>query len=163
MLQTVGDLWSFYGRPNSAIVIPTNIGWKKNQENVMGAGLAKDAARRFRNLPYRYGRWCELHKEETKVVYAKDLGLILFPTKPLDAASPHLSWRNPSTLPRITRSLHELVALKADPEHSDLHTIYIPLVGCGNGKLEESAVLPLMSSILVTNHFVLVRPTSGAD
>jgi hypothetical protein len=155
MLQTTGNLWDYYGQPKSAIVIPTNIGWKKNQENVMGAGIAKEAAHRFPNLAYRYGRWCEMHGEDTKVVFAEDLSLVLLPTKPLALNAPHLSWRGPSTLARVERSLRELVDIQK--EYTALQTVYIPLVGCGNGRLNEADVLPLMMAILTGDCFVIVR------
>ena len=155
MLSLIGDIWDQYNPPKTAIVIPTNIGWKNNYENVMGAGLAKEASRRFKNLAYRYGRWCNQYGAEAPVVYAEDLGLILLPTKPLNTKAPYLSWRNSSELPLIEKSLRELVELK--PQHPELETIFVPLVGCGNGGLSETDVLPLMSSILVADHFVFVR------
>lgn len=154
MQREIGDIWDHNSEIGSAIVIPTNIGWKGNNENVMGAGLAKEASRRFPHLAYRYGRWCQMHGASTPVVFAEDLGLILFPTKPLDVKSPHLSWRNNSTIERITQSLKELKDCKA--EHKIL-IIYLPLVGCGNGGLEESVVLPLLEQTLPEPSYILVR------
>ncbi len=155
-MRTVhGDIWDYYDPPKTAIVIPTNIGWKNNYENVMGAGLAKEASRRFKNLAYRYGRWCSEYGAEAPTVFAEDLGVILFPTKPLNTRAPYLSWRNSSELPLIEKSLRELVELK--PKHPALETIFVPLVGCGNGGLSESDVLPLMASQLAADCFLLVR------
>ena len=45
-----GDLWQFYA-VGEVIAIPTNGIVKSNGDAVMGAGLAKDAASRFPDLP----------------------------------------------------------------------------------------------------------------
>lgn len=153
MQQVTNNIWRYLGTPNSAIVIPTNIGWKANGENVMGAGLAKEAAKRFPDLRHRYGQLCKFHGLKTPVMFMDDLGLVLFPTKPLNLDAPNMSWQGASDIRRVEQSLQELVSLQPVMKR----TVYIPLVGCGNGRLRESAVLPLMEKYLQSDAFVLVR------
>ena len=59
-MQTAnGDIWNV--EPKDAwIVVPTNVGWKRDGSNVMGAGLAKQARLKFKQLPYDYGKWLSL-------------------------------------------------------------------------------------------------------
>jgi hypothetical protein len=159
MQQVTGNIWDYHkyttitGWPEAAIVIPTNIGWKANGHNVMGAGLAKDAAKRFPDLTQRYGALCKLHGLNTPVLFMEDLALVLFPTKPLNLDAPNMSWQGSSDIHRVEQSLRELV----DLQPSMNRPVYIPLVGCGNGRLRESAVLPLMEKYLQSNSFILVR------
>ena len=52
MTQVVeGDIWEHHNDGSRYIVIPTNIGWKTNGHNVMGAGLALQAKTRYPSSP----------------------------------------------------------------------------------------------------------------
>ena len=170
MQHVVGDIWDFVGR--APIVVPTNIGWTKAGNNVMGRGVAMQAAQRFPDLPEWYGRFCKAHGARTPVAF-KAFGstlrssaiipwtwadLILFPVKPLNEEHPWLSWQSRASLSLIERSLQELVDLI--PKWPDPVKIVLPLVGCGNGGLSLGEVLPLLDKYLApTNKFVLVTLT----
>jgi len=76
--------------------------------------------------------------------------LILFPVKPLNEAQPWLSWRNKADLALIERSAWQL------SEWPGNTPIYIPMVGCGNGRQDVKVVLPLLERHLSSERFILV-------
>ena len=148
------NIWDLH--PHANIVIPTNIGWTKEGKNVMGAGLAAQAAQRFPKLAYFYGQYCKKYGSETEVIpWAGTNQLILFPVKPLNVEKPWLSWQQPASLDLIRKSAEELEDLATSGVIEGLTAV--PLVGCGNGKLSEKDVLPILREEL-DSRFILVRP-----
>jgi hypothetical protein len=143
-----GDIWTY--EKTHLIVIPTNIGWRSGGENVMGRGLALQAARKYPQLPAWYGEQCRRHGAATPVLCYTDAPLILFPVKPLNVAQPWLSWRSGASLVLIEQSAKELAALDLSWD------IAVSLVGCGNGGLEMADVRPILDRHLSDKRFVLV-------
>ncbi len=133
-----GDIWNLH--PEHFVVVPTNLGWDHAGLNVMGAGLAKQAADRFPDLRRRYGGLCRDGEKGLIVFY--DLKLIMFPTKGLNEQQPWLSWRSLSDL-----SLVALARVAARP-------IAVPLVGCGHGGLPVTKVTELLAAHLKTDKFI---------
>ena len=91
------DIWEMVGI--AWIVIPTNIGYKAKPKgkgakfwnvgpNVMGRGLARDAAERYPWIPQHYGEYCWLKSVDASVVYDLKSRLVFFPVKPLDEEKP---------------------------------------------------------------------------
>lgn len=164
MQYAIGDLWD-YAQQGYAVVIPINIGWTRDLHNVMGRGVAQQAAARFPGLSKAIGSLCFQFREAMPPVaqYAFDgkghtFLLIPFPVKPL-APTPSLSWKQPASLDLIRRSAMELVDLvKLEPKFGK---VALPLVGCGNGGLSRDAVLPVLQSILVSDSFTLVEQPSS--
>lgn len=150
-MKTVrGNVWDF---PHT-VCIPTNVGWKTNGENVMGRGLAAQAAAIFPRLPEYYGKFCRLHSERPYplAVFEKDdRQFVCCPTKPL-AYPPHLSWKSASDINVITETVGQLPAL-ADELNGP---ILVVRFGCGNGGLRWDAVRPIMESL--DDRFILVEP-----
>jgi hypothetical protein len=104
------------------------------------------------------------HKADTPVVAvrlpSKSGGyrsLILFPTKPFDAENPQLSWRQDSSLPLIEKGLQQLRSLPSLPGET-IARVFVPLLGCGNGKLQPGQVTPLMDKYLEDLKFIRVIP-----
>lgn len=160
MLDIVhGDLWDYH--PEYWIVITTNLGWKANGENVMGAGVAKEAALRYPDLPKWYGQEClnhGLHPNPTLgyggVTIYRPGRMIMMATKDLNPDAPWLSWRANSTLDRIEKSLESLSGLSESVSLFNLQDyyphgdIYLPPPGCGNGGLALDDVMPLLEKYL---------------
>ena len=174
MQELTGDIWELATRYDG-IVIPTNIGWKSDGKNVMGRGLARQASRRWPELPEVYGKFCMTYRDATPIMlYRPPNGrwcdmLLLLPVKPLDQKQPYLSWRQPACLNLITKSIMALgnfasqytqpsgegtVMPFIEPNSS---RILVPSVGCGNGGLDESSVLPLLCEHLTLPCFYHVR------
>lgn len=162
MREVVGDLWSYV--QTHAIAVPTNIGWTKDGRNVMGRGVAKQAAERYPGLASWYGAYCRERSVEAGVVSWSPVSdvaeIVLFPTKPL-AADPALSWRGSASLWLVEHSAWQLYRLCAS---GGIHrSVALPLVGCGNGNLAEEDVLPLLRKILDDDRFLLVRQGKGSS
>lgn len=142
MRKIKSDIWSFHKNDNF-IVIPTNMGFKKNGENVCGRGIAYQCKLKYPNLPVWYGKVLikRLQNNDNRnLVIENTNNLILFPTKKLDVANPHLSWKQSSDLETIEKSCIELKAFS----EKNKQNIYLPLVGCGNGNLDKADVMPII-------------------
>jgi len=149
MIERKGDIWDFYYEAKW-IVITTNIGWKKDGTNPMGAGIAKQAADMFPDLPEWYGERCRKYGSNTAVAAYDPARFFLFPTKPLDEDKPWMSWQSMSSIALIKRSAKQLVALVniLNERNYFINQIGIPLVGCENGGLRPKDVLPVLHEIL---------------
>jgi hypothetical protein len=142
------------------IVIPTNIGWKANGANVMGRGLAHDAARRYLGLPEWYGVRCKEHRNALTVIFyaAGSSGLLLFPVKRLNEKEPWLSWKSAADIGRITQSTRQLAMVMDEGIFgvSRERRVAVPMVGCGNGGLLPNVVRPVLEEHLSKGPFDLV-------
>ena len=130
------DIWD--AKPiDGFIVVPTNIGWKKNGENIMGAGLAKEAAERYFELPKLYGKWC---KEHSRNIYVNDkLRVICAPTKALNEEEPWLSWKNKSEPRLVLLSYMKILRLALGwLDGSEIKSIKCPILGSGKGGITKN-------------------------
>ncbi|MGH9391894.1 MAG: hypothetical protein ACRD1Z_20010 [Vicinamibacteria bacterium] len=161
MIEVEGDLWEYgnwAARGGHLLVIPTNIGWRWDGQNVMGAGLAKEAVKRWGyGVAKWYGGVCRAFGEDTPVVRYFRSPLLLFPTKPLRRGDPSRSWMQESSLELVARSTRQLAAWHEMSGWQE--GIAVPfLPGCGNGKLPEAWVYPILRRWLGDDdRFVLVR------
>lgn len=150
MKHVYGNLWEF--QQLGWLVIPVNVGWKHNGANVMGRGVAAQALEKFPGVDFWWGDICKQYakwKIEAPVTPNADDRLIFFPTKSLNWGHPELSWKDGSTINRIVASINQLLALPCDP-------VYLPLVGCGNGGLDERSVVGYLEEKL-DNRFTLIK------
>lgn len=139
-----------YEYPFIYIVIPSNIGWKANGENVMGAGIAKQVRNMFPDIPLELGRFYKYHLKEYKsldklwykVYYKYPYSFVALPTKSLNKEYPHLSWKNQSNLEEIEKSCKILADDIKFAMMGDI--ILLPYLGCGNGGLNKSDVKPIL-------------------
>lgn len=155
-----GDIW-LLATTADAIVIPTNVGWTNAGRNVMGRGLAKQAKARYPGLAEWYGAQCMQHQSATPTMLyespdSSKPSLFLFPTKHLNTDAPHRSWQGRSDLYRIHWSMQRLKELVRDDfafsgaystrgaYASRFDHVLVPLVGCGNGGLDEALVMPIL-------------------
>lgn len=175
MREVTGSIVTMH-REGSWVVVPTNIGWKKDLTNVMGAGLARYFADTYRDLPAIYGKFCcnTYLKERgassrrsgrpsakdrlSYVLQVPQYKLFLAPSKPLDVDCPWLSWKQSATMRQVTESLEGLQRLVDERIAAGdfIPKVYVPLLGCGNGGLSHRLVRPLMASRL-SDRFILVN------
>lgn len=146
------NIWDLHAK-SYWVCIPVNIGWDKNDCNVMGRGLAREASHRYPELDKWYGRLCRKFKDNVDICIYNPGKLLMVPTKPLNEEKPWLSWQSNSSLKLIARSLRQLVACASQ---ENLHKIAVPYLGCGNGGLAPIVVFPLLNSIL-TDRFTIVK------
>lgn len=145
-----GNIWDLFDSTKKDfnpfyIVIPTNLGWTKNKENVMGAGLALELKNRNSFIAFWYGQVCYkrfINKDDRNITILDQEKIIFFATKPLIQETPHLSWKQNSSLETIEKSCKELVFYLQNRLKDKM--ILLPLVGCGNGKLDSKIVKPIL-------------------
>lgn len=156
IINSSDNIWDIYHSTDSAIVIPTNIGWKTNGANPMGVGMAKAAADIAPNLPYWYGGKCKKLRNNVGVLFYSESRFLLFPTKPLNDTAPHLSWQSNADINLIRSSVVALVEVVNQLETNDIYKgrVLLPMVGTGAGQLPVDVVLSLLNENL-DDRFVL--------
>lgn len=154
----IGDIWEY----NRFKVVPTNLGWRNDGHNVMGRGVAKQAAKKYPGLTKWYGKRCQemakLNSNGPCLQFYQDL--ILFPVKPLMLTVPHLSWQQKADLGLVRNSIIQLAEWHRLPGPSH-NRVVLPLVGCGNGGLSPYDVLPIMFEYLANDDFTLVLTSNS--
>lgn len=153
-----GDLWDYYAK-GWKIVISTNIGWSNGEAwrgnsalgkrtNNMGAGIAHQAQQRWPWLPEWLGsHYHAVHRSgmRQRPVEHDELRLIFVPVKPLLESDPAYSWNQKASPELIREQLGMLAQHKGN--------IALGFIGCGNGALEQAAVLPSLLKLgLVRGH-----------
>lgn len=154
MIEFIGNIWDFH-HLNNYVVIPTNLGWNKQKENIMGAGLALQAREIFPELPVKYGKFLMENPVHHGVVLYKDYNIICFPTKKRNTEQPWLSWQQKSDLELIEKGCVNLAEITKNINK----TIAIPMVGCGCGELHPNDVRKILDKYLDDKKFILVRRT----
>lgn len=132
-----GDLWEQDGIK----VIPTNLSVNGNGHVIMGRGVAKQATEKYPWVQRFYGEWIQKHYDFIYQV----------PCAPLICVPVKEKWDDKAQLTIISNGLRQL-----SKTYSKLSPIYLPLLGCGFGELDEQDVCPLMKTILREDRFVLV-------
>ena len=144
MIEMRGDLWTY---PAEAIVVPINWRTRADESAVMGAGVAKQAADRYRGLAIHVGEFIARNPTPCAFTLPTWDGLV-----PLIAVPTKRDWRKPSSLGLIelaARGLPEIVG--------DWQTIALPRLGCGLGGLRWEDVRPVLAAHL-DDRFVVVAP-----
>jgi hypothetical protein len=129
--EIAGDLWTFHAQ-GEWIAIPTNGIVNRYGNAVMGAGLAKDAATRYPDLPRLLGQ--ELRRSGNRPYAFLNPRVLTVPTK-------H-SWQQPSDLQLIIDSMKAVVQMI---EQHDMNRVYLPRLGCGLGQLSWLDVRPAIA------------------
>lgn len=149
MRECVGDLFVY---PADALVIPVNWTANRNGDAVMGAGVAKQAADRRPDLPFRLGQVISDFPDDPHVcTFAAWPGkkLITFPTK--------RHWRNRSDINLISSMAEQLLE-----DAAGMLTIALPRLGCGRGGLSWDQVRPILERYLDDRFVALTQPCPTA-
>ena len=153
MLEELGNIWTAHddGHP---IVIPTNGIVTKAGLLVMGRGLALQAVKKWPRLAAVLAD--RIEDAGNHVFWLPEYNLFSFPVKE--------HWKDRADLQLIIRSAGELVLLTRSVFPRKQTTVYLPRVGCGNGKLRWSYVKPALSKVLSSSEFVVMtRPEDAAQ
>lgn len=140
MKEVKGDLWAYDGRKGFILLITTNGYLKKDGTGVMGAGVAKQAAERYPDLPRLLG---ESLKCRGNVVSLLTGQIASFPVKRV--------WHEDADLKLIRKSTKRL---KMIAELNPTKKFVTVKAGCGNGNLRWEKVKPIMET-LPNNVFVI--------
>lgn len=126
-----GNVWD---APWDVLCVTTNGTVLRNGENIMGAGIAGEAARRHAWLPRVHG---QLLREHGVNVYLLPCKLVMFPTKP--------SIDRPASMSLIEESCRTLMWM------ADLYqwgNVALPAPGAGLGGLEWDDVRDAIDPII---------------
>lgn len=142
MRELAGDLFS-YQLDDAFILrcVTTNGILNKNQELVMGAGVALRAKNLYPNLPKILGELVLRHGNHVHVI--ENLKIASFPTK-------H-DWKDFSDLQLIEQSCKELVE-----EESRWDYIVLPRVGTGMGKLAWFDVRQILEKYFDSDKYLIL-------
>ena len=141
-----GNIWYFHTR-GEWIVVPTNGTVKKDGRAVMGRGIAKEAKRRFPALPTTLGDRLSLCGNIPLLF--EQYRLITFPVKEVWWGKAKISLLDISC--RLLNTLIDNynyrfnITIMAKPR---IQRVYLPKVGCGNGKLDWDRVKPVLDTRL---------------
>lgn len=147
MKEIIDDLFAQRG-PKSVLVIPANGQVKYGtQTAVMGAGVAKQAAEIWPELPKLLGRAIMMNGNHVfHFMVSHKEHVITFPTKE--------HWAQSSRLSLIEKSTRELINLAALLPRDSV--VYLPRVGCGLGKLNWEEVKSILEKYL-DDRFIVVH------
>ena len=140
MKEIKGNLWDYYGRPRTIILITTNNYVKSNGQAVMGRGCALEAKKRFPGIAKKLGT----RLKQSKGIHQLEEGVWSFPVK-------H-SWEQPADLTLIKASAEQLGWIAKGCPSS---TYILPRPGCGNGRLLWMEVRPIIEPLLPDNVWVI--------
>lgn len=138
---TTGNMWSVYDSAD-LFLITTNSALNNKNELVMGAGIALQTKQRFPSLPKALGK-----QIQTAVGHLGAHHLLVSPRWPvakLGCFQVKYHWQQPADLNLIRQST---IALKWWAwRHHDCQ-IHLNFPGIGYGRLEKTAVLPILSQL----------------
>jgi hypothetical protein len=142
------DFWQLYEsrKQGSVFIIPTNGSVNAKGKAVMGRGLAYDASQRYDTLAMQLGDW--IREAGNKCRYFPTECFITFPVKEqwFDTASLYL-------IGRSCRQTNELFERHCET----IQKIFIPHVGCGNGRLQWRLVRPILENHCEGNYTIVSR------
>lgn len=146
MREFYGDIWGFLDSPTALVGVTTNHFIKKDGTNVMGRGIAKEAAIRFPELPKKLAERIQAQPEKSIHMFP-EYGIFTFQVK-------H-SWWEDASLELIEKSCKELKMIM-DKSHDVTFVVARP--GCGNGRLNWEDVRLILEKYFIDpgNHNELV-------
>jgi hypothetical protein len=150
MQEIQGDFWEIVGTAEPSIICVTTNGIVKNNgELVMGAGIARQFAERFPELPHELG---ERVNHTGNIVFH----LVYPPCKHTIASFPTKhDWRGSSNLSLVKRSATHLKNLTTKLNRN----LYTVRPGCGNGHLNwERQVKPILKEVGWDDRFFIISP-----
>lgn len=144
MIEVFGDIWEYYNY-GYWIVVPTNGFVTRKGEAVMGRGLALDTKKKFPEFSKELGE--RLGDYGNEVFTFMKYHLITFPVK-------RWYWEKAS-LELIEKSAKSLQTIFSINLMGIKTPVYLPRVGCGNGKLYWVDVKPILERYL-DDRFIVV-------
>lgn len=139
-------MWDVFGKTD-LFMITTNPIIRKDGAVVMGRGIAKEAATRFPQLPYEFGRMVKFMtiQDVSRKTMWSSIGVIgQYDLQNIGFFMVKNHWKQPAELDIIRRSADEL---KNSPFTRQYKRIDLNFPGIGNGKLNREDVLPLMQEL----------------
>jgi O-acetyl-ADP-ribose deacetylase (regulator of RNase III) len=150
MKEITGDIFRF-----DVFCVPTNGVVKSNGCLVMGAGFARECAKRWPELPREFGKLVKTYGNVPHVVITMTSLLLKLGSRTIISFPTKHDFSKPSSLSLIKESAEKLVQIV---DNMGYKTVALPRVGCGLGGLDwESQVKPCLQKRL-DDRFVIVTP-----
>jgi hypothetical protein len=143
MREIRGELWDYWDL-GSWVVVTVNGAVRYDGACVMGRGIAKEAAIKFPDLPYRLGD--RIRQHGNRVYTFSQFRLFTFPVKRV--------WSEKASMPLIRESAAQLVRLVDQLKLSD---VYCVRPGCGNGGLDWTDVGPELAKFFDQRFAIVER------
>lgn len=140
MKEVFGDIWDYHNKGNW-VVVSTNGTVRTDGACVMGRGIALQAKQKFPKLPHELGE--NIQSKGNQVYVFDTYQIITVPVK-------HHYWER-ADLSLIEEGVRYLSLLPVE-----LGDVYLPRLGCGNGKLDWNDVRPVLEKYL-DDRFVVVE------
>lgn len=134
MKEQTGNIWTFHEH-GEWIAFTSNGTLKMNRTAVMGAGIAKQVARKFPSMPRLLGK--ALDFAGNHVFAFPEFRLLSFPVK-------H-DWKENADIELIKRSCGELTTAL---DRFRIPVVYVVRPGCGLGGLKWEFVKPAIENLL---------------
>lgn len=133
-----GDIWDKY-KEGFWVVIPTNGFVKNNGEVVMGRGLALQVKNKIKDLPFIIG----------SIIKDSGNNPIIIPKYKIITLPVKYNWWENANLQLIEESIKTLLNMMSNDFSGIINSkVYLPRIGCGNGKLEWNTVKPILEKYL---------------
>jgi hypothetical protein len=141
MILERGNMWDVFGY-TGLFLITTNPIRRKDGAVVMGRGIAKEAATRYPQLPYDFGRVLGEEADQWVESYVDPIGEYDHQMIGYFMVKDH--WRDNAKISIIEKSSYylERIASFMPAKRYDLN-----FPGIGNGKLKREDVLPLLQRL----------------
>lgn len=143
MKEDIGDIWDM---KCDWRCITTNGAIKRNGEAVMGRGVAREAAKKYSDLPRELGAHIRVWGNVLGMF--KEYKIITFPVK-------H-HWMTKADMELIKKSAKDLASFAKKYRHE---TFVLTRPGCRNGRLDWKDVKKAIRHILPDNVTVVTKPT----
>lgn len=165
MLEAYGNIWDHID-DYDGLVITTNGYVKKNNEAVLGRGIALEAVKRYPWLPRSLGVHLITsgnHVGEFDVTpnFVRNsefnFSLYTFPVKPKIGPNGEMGWQAKADINLIKRSAIQLVNMIDLYRYQKGYKVLMPRPGCGNGRLKWEDVKPVIEPYLDDRFTVMER------
>ncbi len=145
MKEITGDYWAI-APSYDVLVVTINKILKADHTLVMGAGIARDFAKKYTDVPRLFGAQV---RANSKLPIVTNNGQILAGLYTKN------DWRDPSDIKLIEQSVRELVKLV---DHYKYKWVLMTRPGCGCGKLKWDDVKKVIAPLLDDRFHIIEQP-----
>lgn len=143
MQEIVGNLWDYYGKPNTVVCITINGTLKKDGSVVMGKGCAYEAKLYIPGIAYDIGK--HIKKYGLCAHYRDSCKIMAFPVK--------FAWYEKADLNLIKESAQTLCIMAC---MNPTVLFILPRPGCGNGGRTWEEVKGVLEEVGLPDNVLII-------
>lgn len=146
MILERGNMWDIFGK-TGLFLITTNPIRRKDGAVVMGKGIAKEAADRFPDMPFKFGERLNIIEGNGKKPFVNVIGF--FDNQMVGFFMVKDHWKNEANPAIIQQSVWDLIHNMRMTSilgewHESTMRVDLNFPGIGNGRLAREQVLPII-------------------